>query len=425
MVQLSATAASAVGRFFRISRPRLRLLVACGGAAGMASAYNTPLGAAIFIAEVVLQSLAIEALGPLVVASVTATLVIRHWIGMRPIFSSPDFTAALQVDILPALGLGLLAGLFAPAFLWLLDAARWFFQKLKLPMPISLGIGGLIVGMISVYIPEVWGNGHAVVESLLNGSPVLGWVAMMLALKIVATSAAVGSGTVGGVFTPSLLIGAAIGWLYCHAIGVLLPDSPQDEATFAALGMGAFLAGTTHAPVMAIIMIFEMTLDANLLMPLIIVSISARYLSGAIRPLSVYYKSIGDTRSQLPYFMHVSDVLAPPSITVLMSATADVIGEQFCLSSAQYGWVVDEDGRYRGSISLQAMKRFLGDDSLQHLNAAAVFMDDDLPVIKPGASLTEALAELVRTGADCLPVVETDGRLLGEITRSDILLTLS
>ena len=425
MVQFSALAASSIGRQFRFSRPRLRLLVACGGAAGMAAAYNTPLAGSLFIAEVVLQTLAIEALGPLIVSAVIATVVIRHWIGLRPIFTSPGFSVPEQIDLLPVFGLGLLAGVLAPVFLAVLDISRRFFQSLSLPLPVSLGLGGLMVGLISLKSPEVWGNGHAVVEALLNESPTWNFVLGILVLKIIATAGAVGTGTVGGVFTSTLLIGACLGWLYCVLLEVICPGFGGDTVTYAALGMGAFLSGTTLAPLMATLMIFEMTLDANLLFPLILAAVSARYLAAAIRPVSVYARTLGEIRTQLPYLMHVSDLLAEPAAVINTTDTAEKVSGLFCISSTQHVWVIDDQGIYQGSIALNHMKLFLGDHALQHLSASMVFMEDDLPTVTPDTALTEALEALVKHEADRLPIVDPNRKLVGEITKSDVLLALT
>lgn len=425
MVQFSALAASSIGRYCRFPRQRLRLLVACGGAAGLASAYNTPLASALFIAEIVLQTLAIEALGPLIVSALAATLVIRHWIGMQPIFTTPPFSMAIPLDILPVLGLGLLAGALAPAFLATLDTARGLFQRLRLPLPFRLALGGFIVGLISIRYPEVWGNGHAVTEYILTTSPARDFVFNLMLFKILATAAAVGTGTVGGVFTPTLMIGACTGWLYSQGILTLGLADFADPVTYTVLGMGAFLSGTTFAPVMAILMIFEMTLKADLLFPLIVVTVSARYFAAAIRPTSVYASSLGSARGQVPFLMQAEDLMTRPAAVVNTLASAQTVSEVFCRSTTQQVWVIDDAGRYQGVITLERMKLFLGDPSLRHLNAALVFMEDDIPPITPDTTLTEALTALVRHETDRLPIVDGDHQLLGEIAKNDILLALA
>jgi len=425
MVQLSALFASSVGRFFCFSRPRLRLLVACGAAAGLASAYNTPLAGALFIAEIVLQSLAIEALGPLIIASVVATITIRHWIGVSPIFTLPGFRAPVEVELLPIIGLGILAGILSPLFLITLDYSKKCFKFLNLPLPFSLALGGLLVGAISVDIPEVWGNGHAVIESLLHGHSEQDFVLALLAFKVLATLAAVGSGAIGGVFTPTLVLGATVGWLYSHQLQVLFPGTGIDTVTYTVLGMGAVLAGTTHAPLMAVLMVFEMTLDGNLLFPIILAAMSARYLSVIIRPVSVYGQTMDKANARLHYLMHVSDIQAPAAMVVNRDVSAELVSQMFCLSPIQQIWVVDDLGIYQGAISLHDMKQFLGDPKLKHLSAAWVFMENDIPTISPDAALTDAFSAFTRTEAERLPVINADGKLLGEITKNNVLLSLT
>ena len=188
--------------------------------------------------------------------------------------------------------------------------------------------------------------------------------------------------------------------------------------------MGAFLAGTSHAPITAVLMIFEMTLNSNLLLPLIIVAIISRYVAAMIRPASVYSQALGAVQTRLPYLMHVADLQTTPAVVVSTTVTADKISELFCFSSLQHIWVVDESGHYQGQISLHAMKRFLGDESLAHINAAYVFMEDDLPVLSPDCALTDALSAFAGLEADRLPVVAANRQLLGEISKTDLLLTL-
>jgi CIC family chloride channel protein len=276
-----------------------------------------------------------------------------------------------------------------------------------------------------MYAPEVWGNGAAMVEFLLNQNPNQNFVFSILVLKLLATLAAVGSGAVGGIFTPTLFVGAAVGWLYSHELQVFFPALNTDTVTYAALGMGAFLSGASHAPVMSILMIFEMTQDADLLFPLIVVAMSARYLSTAIRPVSVYAQSLGDVKTHLPYLMLVADLQVKPASVVTEDITAEKVSEIFCLSPVQHIWVTDATGHYLGAIALHNMKRFLGDPKLKHLNASMVFMEDDVPTVYQDTALTDVLAIFAKSDTDRLPIVDANRSLLGDITKTDLLLTLS
>jgi len=221
------------------------------------------------------------------------------------------------------------------------------------------------------------------------------------------------------------MIGACTGWLYSQGILTLGLADFADPVTYTVLGMGAFLSGATFAPVMAILMIFEMTLKADLLFPLIVVTVTARYFAAAIRPISVYASSLGSARGQVPFLMQAEDLMTRPAAVINVLASAQTASEVFCRSTTQQVWVIDDAGRYQGVITLERMKLFLGDPALRHLRASLIFMEDDIPPITPDTPLTEALTALVRHETDRLPIVDGDRQLLGEIAKNDILLALA
>ena len=169
MVQLAAVAASWLGRWRKMSAPQLRLLVACGAAAGIASAYNAPIAGSFFVAEIILGTIAMESLGPLAVAAVAATLTMRALSDAHTLYKVPDFTLHSLWEIGPFVLLGILAGTVAPIFLRSLRKMEWVFAHTKLPLPARLALGGLIVGGLAVWVPEVCGNGYSVVLAILNG----------------------------------------------------------------------------------------------------------------------------------------------------------------------------------------------------------------------------------------------------------------
>ena len=204
---------------------RLRLLVACGAAAGIASAYNAPIGGAMFVAEIVLCSMAMESFGPLVFSSVIATLTVRNFLGSDPLYEiqMPNVRLNSNWEIIPYLFLGVAAGVAAPWFLRLLRWSEAQFSKLTLPIYLKLALGGLIVGVLAVTHPETCGNGYSVVNQVLH-SPLL-WqdLLFILLFKLVGTAATFGSGAVGGVFTPTLFTGACVGFLFSNAVQTIWP----------------------------------------------------------------------------------------------------------------------------------------------------------------------------------------------------------
>jgi FimV-like protein len=289
MVQLSAMVASTLGRICSFERDPRRLLVAAGAAAGLASAYNAPIAATIFVAEIVLGSIAIDFIGPLIVAAVIANITVHDILGYAPVYRIPEFQLVSDWELGLYFVLGLLAGHVAPAFLSLLQRAHGFFRGLPMPLFGRLGLGGLIVGAISVYEPQVWGNGYSVVNSVLVNPWVWQSLLTVLVLKMLATAATHGSGAVGGAFTPTLFVGALLGALFGTLVQMVLPVGTAPPNAYAVVGMGAMLAGTTHAPLMSILMVFEMTMDYQIVLPLMLAVIVAHNTSRRYRDIRPMY----------------------------------------------------------------------------------------------------------------------------------------
>lgn len=283
MIELAAMIASLIGRGVGMSAPNLKLLVACGAAAGLASAFNAPLAATIFVAEIVLGSIDIENVGPLVIATVIANTIVHQFFGLLPIYQVPAFHLVSYWELIFYIGLGILAGHLAPIFLLFLQKSKHFFANITLPIFFKIGIGGLIGGILSQAYPEIWGNGYSVVNSILHAT---WWWQLLLGLlvfKLLATVAIIGSGAVGGVFTPTLFVGAVLGSLTGQLWHSAWPTITAVPNAYAVVGMGAFLAATTHAPLMSILMVFEMTLDYQIMLPLMLACVTAHYVAKVYR----------------------------------------------------------------------------------------------------------------------------------------------
>jgi CIC family chloride channel protein len=291
MVQLAAATGSWVGQLGRFEGDQLRLLLACGAAAGFASAYGAALSGAIFIAEVVYGRLLIRRLGPLMVASVTANVTVHQVLGYEPVYKIPPLHVISLWELPLFLLMGLLLGALAPLFMEVLQGARGLAKRLPLGLPLKLALGGLVMGVVSVWRPEVWGNGYSGVNRVLHTPLPLLQVVSVLIAKIIATAATAGSGAVGGVFTPTIFVGALLGLLTGDLAHALWPGSSL-PVVYAVIGMGTFLAATTHAPLMSFLIIFEMTLEYELVPALMLACLTAYHVSRAIRPKSIYYDAL-------------------------------------------------------------------------------------------------------------------------------------
>lgn len=288
MVQLAAMVGSVVGRAFKVSRSRLRLLVACGVTAGITSAYNAPIAGSIFTVEIAMGSLSKANLGPLIVASVIANIVTRWFFGLSAVYKMPAFTMITGWEVFAYAGLGVVCGFTAPAFRWVLDMTRKIFIRYSRGLIVNMALGGLGVGFISIWEPNVWGNGYSVVNSILHTSWTWQSLLLILVLKIIATALCSGSGTVGGIFTPTIFVGAALGAVYGHILVGLSPLSDTMISGYVMVGMGAFLASVTYAPLMCILMIFEMTLSYEVVLPLMLACVIGHHIAQRIRPSSIY-----------------------------------------------------------------------------------------------------------------------------------------
>ena len=430
LVQLSSLVASTAGRWRHWSTLRLRLLVGCGAAAGIASAYNAPIAGALFVAEIVLGSVAMEIFGPLVFASVIATLTVRGFIGSDPIYAIPHFQLNSDWEIVPYVILGLFAGSVAPWFLRLLDASERLAGRVRAPVFLKMLVGGLIVGVLALFHPEVCGNGYNAVNMILAGNWAWGIVAVILFSKVMATAATFGSGAVGGVFTPTLFIGASLGYLFGVAAGAVPAGLTINPSAFALVGMGAFLAATTHAPIMAIIMIFELTLDYQIILPLMLACVIGYYTSVSFEKRSIYSEALkrkgaGDYRHQLAE-LHVRDLMKPDPLTVSPTARFAEIGQKFIANRFNYLYVTD-NGRFLGAISLHDIKNYLNAPELAEVVIAGDILRGDMPLIHPAASLNEALDRFACHVGERLPVVTDQGtqRLVGSLAKTDVILALA
>jgi len=430
LVQLSAMVASLIGRMQHKNAVQLRLLVACGAAAGIASAYNAPIAGALFVGEVILGSVAMETFGPLVFSSVVATLTVHAFLGSDALYSIPPVQMRSNWEILPFLMLGVVAGLFASGFLRLLKASERLFAWLHLPVIGRLALGGLCVGVLAIFRPEVCGNGYSIATGVLRGEWVWWVLLIILGCKLIATAASFGSGAVGGVFTPTLFVGACIGSLYAQLVQLAWPE-PLSISSFAVVGMGAMLAATTHAPIMAIIMLFELTLDYQIILPLMLACVVGHYTSLAFDKASIYAESFerkgaGDFNRRLAG-LRVADLMRRNPPVVGENARFVDIAQNFITHRFNYLYVVSDEGKLLGAISLHDIKNYLNEPDLAQIIIARDLVREGFPTINRTETLAEALQRFAHHDGERLPVTDSteNSHLEGSISKTDLLLALT
>ncbi len=431
LVQLAAVVSSRLGRWLGLSAPKQRLLVACGAAAGIASAYNAPIAGSFFVAEIILGTIAMESLGPLVISAVTAALTLRVMTNAGNLYIVPSYEMHTPWEMVAYVLLGLIVGALAPWFLRSLRIAEGFFRRTNLPIVVRLGLGGLIVGVLAVKVPEVCGNGYSVVVDVLQGKHVWSVLLVLVVCKWLATCASFGSGSPGGVFTPSLFMGAGAGYLFGAALQTLWPAAEVDPRTIAMVGMGAFLSAASHAPLMAIIMLFEMTLSYDIILPLMVCSVVAYFTAKSLEGESIYSESLKRKAIEQPVPapaakpVQVGELMRTEPPTIPRSASFGDVGRMFLANRVNNLYVLDADGRFAGVVSLHDIKPFLLQPELAEVVRASDILRDDFPTVRAEDPLSDGLKRFREVSAERLPVLDGEGRLLGSLSKTDLLLALS
>jgi CIC family chloride channel protein len=442
ITQLAATLSSKLGQIAKWPPYRLRLLVGCGAASGIAAAYNAPIAGAVFSALIVLGNFSMNLFAPLVFSSVIAAMMSRSFFGIEPWYKIPLFPAATLSQLPWFVLLGVLCGVVGAVFLKLLRMGEQQFRKLNWPVYLRLTLAGLIVGIIAIGFPGVCGNGYSVTNDILHekfltaANPLL-WLFGLLVAKWVATAATVGAGTVGGVFTPTLFIGASAGALFgtaLHQLGSSAADVPA--GAFALVGMGAVLAATTRSPLLAMIMIFELSLDYSLVPPLMLACVVSILVARQLHGESVYTEhlrvkglALGQETSRPGATMEqtVGDLMRAPVTPVRESTPLREIADRFLTNSNNFLPVVDAQQRLLGMVALQDLKEFL--NSAQDLDAVIAYdvMRPPPQCLTPGERLLEALPTVLESELRNVPVVNNpaENKLVGAVDRAEVLAIFS
>jgi CIC family chloride channel protein len=427
MVQLAALAASLIGRWVHFDPPRLRLLVACGAAAGITAAYSAPIAGAFFVTEIVLGSMAMESFGPVVVAAVVANITMREFTSYSPPYEMPAFPPIAGLEVLLFVALGVLCGAAAPQFLRMLDISKAGFRKLPLPLPVRLALGGLVVGILSVWSPDVWGNGYSVVNSILHSPWTWTALVFVLVFKLVATAATAGSGAVGGVFTPTLFVGAVVGSLFGLGMHALWPNATSAPYAYAMVGMGAFLAGATQAPLMAILMIFEMTLSYQVVLPLMLSCVVAYFVARAIGKTSMYEITLHRNREEQERVRlratQMRELIRPAETVVAPAATVQEMTRVFLEYPVKYLYVADEHGSFLGVVALKDITSDLLEKRDTATKTAADYLQPHFDVLTPDMPLGVALQHFMAFQGERLPVIESlaHPKLAGVVYKTSLL----
>jgi CIC family chloride channel protein len=434
IAQIGGALGSQVGQRFRVSGARMKVYIAAGCAGGIAGIFNAPIAGIFFAAEIILLgTYEISSFAALVIASALSTVVSRAYYGEIAAFPIPDYHMVNPFVEMPLYGImALIFGLLAVVHIRFFYFIRDKFQELPVHAQIKPIIGACIVGCIGIYFPQVLGDGYEFIEETLAGHGIVWVLVALVFLKSIATAITLGSGGAGGVFAPSLFIGAVAGGAFGTIVHTWLPEYTATPGAYATIGIGAFLAASTHAPMTAMFLLFEMTGNYMIIVPIMLTSIL-----GTVTASKFYHDSIDTvdfTREGID--IHEGrEVAILKSIKVgkalteevdFISETANInhLLELFAIAKDSFYFpVINHTGRMVGVVSMQDVKTILHDEEQRCCFLVGAICSRDVMCLTPDANLYEAMQLFDVKGIEEIPVVESmdDKWVLGMIKRRDVI----
>lgn len=434
IAQIGGAVGSQVGQRFRVSGKRMKVFIAAGSAGGIAGIFNAPLAGIFFAAEIVLLgTYEISSFAALVVASALATVVSRAYFGEIPAFPIPDFEIVNYFVEIPLYAvMALIVGLLAVAHIRFFYFVRDRFQALSMHPQVKPIIGAFCIGCIGIFFPQVMGDGYEYIEKTLAGHGII-WVMLALVfLKSIATAITLGSGGAGGVFAPALFIGAVIGGAFGGLVHILLPEYTASSGAYATVGIGAFLAASTHAPLTAIFLLFEMTGNHMVIVPVMLTAvlgtmIATRFYSDSIDTVDFTRQGINIHEGR--------EVAIMKSIRVGKAITEDVdfISENANINhllelfryaqDSFYFPVINHKGLMVGVVSMQDVKNILHDAEQRVCYLVGAICTRDVIMLTPDDNLYDAMQLFDVKGIDEIPVVESieEPWVIGMLKRQEVI----
>ncbi len=432
IVQIGSAFGSTLGQVLRLPTLQIRTLVGCGAAAGISATFNAPIAGALFAAEVIIGGFAVTQFMPIVLSSVVATVVSRFFLGNHPAFEVPTYQIVSPLEIVPYMATGVAAGLVAVAFIRTLNATEEFWEKLPIPQYMQACIGGALVGVIAIELPQVFGVGYTTISASLAGSLPALTMALLVLAKIAATSITIGSGGSGGIFAPSLFLGAMTGGFVGTHIHAFFPEATATSGAYALVTMGALVAATTHAPISAIIIIFELTQTIDIIPALMTACVISSLVCQLLSKDSIYTSKLrrqgidlmAEEDPNVLKGLYVRDVIDTKPEVIPASANFQTILDLVVQSDHAQFFVVDHDDKLLGAISLTEVRRLIYErENLQHLVVAGDLVDRNRPTVTEGEDLSVVMQLFSGSKVDEFAVVRADDpkSLVGTVMEKEVI----
>lgn len=437
IVQVGSALGSTLAQMLHFSNERMRTLVACGSAAGIAATFNAPIAGAIFALEVVLGSFTVRYFGAVVISSVSASVVSRAFLSDKPAFAVPAYPLNHLGELPIYVLLGVLSALVAVAFIRLLYRLEGLFDDWEMPQSVKSGLGMGIAALVALALPahnQVLGPGlHLIGEAIAeNFNLSMGLMGALLILKLLTTSFTLGSGNSGGVFAPSLFMGAVLGGAVGSVAHSIWPNVAANPGAYAIVGMAAVFAGAARAPITAILIVFEMSNDYQLILPLMLATVLATFLAEALCKESIYTMKLklkgislhGGRDVDVLQGVTVQEIMAKEIHTVSSDMTLTQLSDMFSETRRHGFLVLDTKGKLWGIVTIADLDRAVAEDVPRSTTVAEIGTPQSrLVVAYPDETMGEALARMGVRGFGRLPVVARDdtSKLEGLIRREEII----
>ena len=421
IVQIGSALGSTAGRLLKVPEVRLRVLVACGAAAGIAATFNAPLAGVFFAMELILADFTAQSFGMVVLASVAASVIGRAVLGDTPFLRLPPFSVSHPAEYLLFAVLGLIAGGVGVGFTKVLYAIEDLCDGLwSGPEWLRPAVGGVVLGLLLLVLPQMYGVGYPVLGNAVDGRYAVAFLGLLLVGKMVATSLTIGIGGSGGVFAPSLFIGAMLGAGFGQTAHTLAPGIAGPVGAYGLIGMGAVFAGAARAPITAVIILFELTGEYTIILPLMAAIVLATGISHRLSPDTIYTlklrrRGVALARPEAIVTpqprAQVRDVMRPVPAAVSERATLAEVAA--ALASTPFGIlpVLAETGDYLGVVTARGVADALADG--RHEAAAAALVTEIPSTIGETDTLEKATEALSRNDTSALPVLSTEGVVVG------------
>ncbi len=431
IVQIGSGIGSTIGQELKVSADRIRTLVGCGAAAGIAATFNAPIAGSMFALEIVLGDFGLATFSPIVISSVAATAVSRYFLGDAPAFIVPAYEMISAWELPLYVILGLFCALVGVAFTKVLYRLEDMFDDLKFREYLKALLGGLILGAMALVFPQILGVGYEAIDLALI-QQLSWWLMFLLVLcKILATSITIGSGGSGGIFAPSLFMGAMAGGFFGTAVHAIFPGMTASPGAYSIVGMGAVVSATTHGPLSAILILFELTGDYKIILPLMIACIIGSLSSGRLFKESIYTLKLArrginiraGKEVNVLKSINVKDVMNPAVETIPENLSIGRFAEKISKSKYNSFPVVNDEHNLTGMLSFLDYHGAVFDENLKDLVVVKDLATKEVVTVALDSNLYSALETITSKDFSILPVVSPDNplKILGVLSRRDII----